>query len=371
MISMDQYRIFYFAAKLGNISKAAEVLFVSQPAISKSIKNLEEQSKCKLFIRSSKGVRLTSEGEILYNHIKTTFENLLSGERLLQRLVLREEGVVKIGISNTLCKFFLLPYIKSFHDKYPKIKIQVVNRSSTDTLVLMDEGLVDFVITSSAIQSDLYTVIDLVSIQDIFVTAKKSDSLNGEIPIEKLKQYPIMMLEKKNITREYIDTFLNKQQIVLIPEIEISSMEFLIEFAKIGLGIATVIKEFVLEDLKKELLYEINVTPAIPHRNIGIIYKNQIPIANAAKAFIEHLKELVHSRETYLEEKESNYGASETRIEIELETSIEIMKNRIVDILYSNKPSIYLYGSLVLDDFKPGCRDIEKSDRNAQATVQI
>lgn len=292
MISMDQYRIFYFTAKLGNISKTAEVLFVSQPAISKSIKNLENQSNCKLFIRSSKGVRLTSEGEMLYNHIKKAFENLLSGERLLQRLVHREEGIIKIGISNTLCKFFLLSYIKSFHDKYPKIKIQVINRSSTDTLVLMDEGLVDFVITSSTIKSDLYTIIDLISIQDIFVTDKKLDSLNGEIPIERLKQYPIMMLEKKNITREYIDAFLNKQRIILTPEIEISSMEFLIEFAKIGLGIATVIKEFILEDLKKGLLYEINVTPVIPERKIGIVYKNQIPISNATRAFIKHLRVL-------------------------------------------------------------------------------
>ncbi len=290
MIPTDLYRFFYYTAMFKNLTKAAEALYVSQPAVSKAIKNLEELSGCKLFIRRSSGVELTSEGELLYSHVKAAYERLMTGESVLERLSNVQEGIVRIGVSNTLCKYFLMPQIKSFHEKYPDIRIQIINRSSGDTLPMLNEGAVDMAITSRIPEAGHYDIVNLITIQDIFVANNRDGALSGKIPIDRLKQYPVMMLERGNTTRDYIDSFLTEHNITLSPEIEIGSIDFLIEFAKIGLGVAAVIKEFVLEDLHKGLVCEIKTYPEIPKREVSIILYRQIPASNAAKAFIEHLK---------------------------------------------------------------------------------
>jgi DNA-binding transcriptional LysR family regulator len=289
MIDAELYRVFYTVAGCGNISTAAGHLFVSQPAVSKSIKKLEDLTGCILFFRSSKGVRLTTEGQILFDYVKNGFEYLQNGEQVLKKIRKGEQGLVKVGISNTLCRYYFMPQLEEFHRKYPGIRISIINRTSMETLKLLEQGLIDFGIISLPRERSRFTYHELMTIQDVFVTGKQCPELREPVTLETISRYPLMMLEKDNVTRIYVDAYLAENQIVPRPEIEISSMDFLIEFARIGLGVALVIRNFIEEELRQGLLHEVPVAPAPPPRKIGIVMPKNLPLSIAAAAFIESI----------------------------------------------------------------------------------
>lgn len=287
MIDAELYRIFYIVAKHGTISAAAQALYVSQPAVTKSVQKLEDLTGCRLFHRSSKGVRLTTEGRILFDYVKNGFEHLESGERVLAKIRDKQEGTVRVGISNTLCKYLFIPHLEAFHKKYPGIRIIVVNRTSPETMKLLEQGHIDFGIISIPMDRSRFYFRELLTIQDIFVAGRRFPELRRPHSLSELADYPMMTLEKDNVTRAYIDAYLTANHVTLIPEIEVSSLEFLVEFARIGLGIAAVIGNFVQKELKKELLYEIPVTPAIPPRKVGVVTPGNLPLSIAAETFID------------------------------------------------------------------------------------
>jgi DNA-binding transcriptional LysR family regulator len=286
MIDAELYRVFYTVGEHGNISTAAGRLFVSQPAVSKSIKKLEDLTGCTLFFRSSKGVRLTTEGQILFEYVKNGFEHLQNGEQMLKKIRNKGKGLVKVGISTTLCRYYFMPHLEKFHQKYPGIRIIIVNRTSPETLKLLEQGLIDFGIISLPKERSRFTYHELLTIQDVFVTGKQYPELLGPVPLQTLIRYPLMMLEKDNVTRAYIDDYLTENKVVLQPEIEIGSMDFLIEFAKIGLGVALVIRNFIEEELHRGLLNEVPVTPAVQPRKVGIVQPKNLPLSIAAETFI-------------------------------------------------------------------------------------
>ena len=291
MIQTELYKTFYYVATYKNISKAARALYISQPAVSKSIKKLEALTKCILFNRNSKGVTLSTEGEILFEYVSKAFIYLENGEKTIERIRNKEDGIVKVSISNTLCKYFFLPYLKSFHNKYPNIKIQIVNHPSPSTLNLLDKSLIDFGIISIPNDKTNYKFIEIMTVHDIFVTSNRTYKKNTKVAVKEISKYPLMMLEKGNQTRLYLDNFLTVNNINITPEIEIGSMDYLIEFAKIGIGTACVFKEFVLNELKDNLLHQIPIYPEPEPRKIGIVLKKNISLSIAAKAFIEFIKD--------------------------------------------------------------------------------
>lgn len=289
MISTELYKVFYYVAMYKNITHAANELFTSQSAVSKSIKKLEQLTNCTLFIRSQKGVTLTSEGEILFEYVQKAFKYLLNGEKIIEKINNKEKGIVRVGISNTLCKYFFFPHLKKFHHSYPDISIKIMNQSSPNTYSLLDEGAIDFGIVSIPKNKSSYKYIELMSLNDIFVS--KEPYIKEKFPLEDLANQPLMLLDKENQTRIYIDDFLTTQGVFVNPEIEIGSMEFLIELAKIGIGTACVIKEFVTEELLNGMLYELPIMPKPSPRKIGVVIKEHLPISTASKTFIKFLEE--------------------------------------------------------------------------------
>lgn len=286
---METYYVFYIVAEYGNISKAAKKLFVSQPAVTKSIKNLEENLGIKLFNRNSKGVQLTEEGKVLYEYVKNAYIQIEKGEKIVKQLKNKSKGVVRIGISNTLCKYYFMPFLKGFHEKYPDIKIEITNRVTLETLELLEKGSLDCAIVSKVegVSSNLKFE-ELLKIQDIFVSKEKP--IKSVFPLEDLKKFPMLFLEKKNATRKYIDEYLLKNNVDLEIDIEISSMEFLVEFAKIGLGVASVIENFVVDELAKKELYKWEIEPAIEPRFIGLLYNEKTNLSIASQTFIDFMK---------------------------------------------------------------------------------
>lgn len=286
-MTTEQYKVFYKVAEHGSISKAAKVLFVSQPAVTKSVKTLENELDVQLFIRNPKGVTLTREGEILYDYVKEAFEQLELGEKRIRQLKGRTYGSVRIGISNILCKYFFIPHLKTFHERFPKLKIEIVNRTSPETLELLESGKIDCAIISEVGDRQRYKYHELMTIQDTFVAKIKPPK--PALSIKDLEEYPLLLLEKKNSTRQHYDEHFVENQGNVNVDIEISSMEFLIEFAKIGLGVSAVIYDFVQKELEEKSLYEWKVEPPLPPRSVGLLYKKGDSLSIASKTFIDFM----------------------------------------------------------------------------------
>lgn len=286
MIDAELYRVFYIVAMSGTVSAAAATLHVSQPAVSKSVRKLEELTGCTLFARSVKGVSLTTEGRILFEYVQNGFAHLQNGERILKKIREKGEGLVRVGISNTLCRYYFMPCLEEFHRRYPGIKIAIVNRTSPETLQLLEQGLIDFGIISIPRDTSGFFFRELLTIQDIFVAGNRFPELRSPQTLASLAGYPLMMMEKNNETRAYVDDWLADRQVVLQPEIEIGSLDFLIDFARIGLGVALVINNFVTEELRRGLFFEVPISPVIPPRKVGIVTPKNLPLSIAAETFI-------------------------------------------------------------------------------------
>ena len=298
--SLSCYRIFYTVAKTGNISKAAKDLYISQPAISKSIQKLEESMNCELFRRSSRGVSLTEEGELLYSHVKVAFETLALGEDRLRNSIELGVGHLKIGVSSTLCKYMLLPYLKEFIKLYPHINISITCQSTNDTLKLLEENKIDVGLIGKPESLKNIDFYYLAEIKDIFVATKdylRNLKARGVKEDRILQSSTIMLLDKNNMTRQYIDDYLQENHIVVQDSIDISSMDLLIEFAKISVGVACVIREFVKKELADGSLIEIPLGFPIHKREVGFAYKKSVKPSKSLELFVDFYKshELLHS----------------------------------------------------------------------------
>ena len=289
-MNLSSYRIFYAVANTGNISKAAKELYISQPAISKSIQKLEENIGVKLFERSSRGVTLTTEGELLYTHVKSAFETLTLGEDKLRRSIALGVGNLTIGVSSTLCKYILLPYLRDFIKKYPHINISIACHSTNHTLKLLEEGKLDIGLVG---KPEILRNIDFYpfqEVEDIFVAAKEylhNLKVRGVERHQILQSATLLLLDKENMTRQYIDGYFQTNHIIPQDTIEVSNMDLLIDMSKIGLGAGCVIRNFVRNELKAGTLLEIPLTIPIRKRMIGFAYNKEGKISKSLGRFIE------------------------------------------------------------------------------------
>ena len=291
--NLSSYRIFYTVANTGNISKAAKELYISQPAISKSIQKMEESVGCKLFSRSSRGVVLTDEGKLLYEHVSEAFETLTMGEEKLKRSIELGVGHLKIGVSSTLCKYLLLPYLKEFIRQNPHISISISCQSTNDTLKLLEDNKIDIGLIGKPENLKNIHFDFLEEIEDIFVAAKdylRNLKARGIQKDHILQSSTLMLLDKNNMTRQYIDDYLQENQIIIKDSIDISDMDLLIDFARIGVGVACVIKNFVREDLENGTLVEIPLGFPIHKREVGFAYKTTTKPSKSLAEFIHFYK---------------------------------------------------------------------------------
>jgi LysR family cyn operon transcriptional activator len=289
--NMEWYRVFYWTAKLGSLSRAAEQLFITQPAVSHSIRQLERKFGGRLFFRGPKGVSLTAEGEALFRYVEQAYHFLEMGEKKIAEMQQLLSGEIVIGAGDTLCKHFLLPQLSLFHQAYPAIKIQVMNRTSRETVRMLKEGKIDFGIVNLPIPDDRQIVIrESTPLQDGFVAgaAYKHLALTA-VALKELAKQPLLLLEKGSSTRHYIDEFARSCGCQLHPEIELGSIDLLVQFARSGLGIAYVILPFVQEQLNSGELYEIRLTTPVPERRVGIIYLRDMPLSASAQRLLAML----------------------------------------------------------------------------------
>ena len=294
--NLSSYRIFYTVANSGHISKAAKELYISQPAISKSIQKLAESVGCKLFSRSSRGVVLTEEGRLLYSHVSEAFENLTLGEEKLRRSIELGVGHLKIGVSTTLCKYLLLPYLKEFIREKPHISISISCQSTNETLKLLEDNKIDIGLIGKPGSLKNIHFDFLAEIEDSFVATKdylRNLRARGVAPDQILQNSTLMLLDKNNMTRQYIDDYFLNNEIHVKDYIDISEMDLLIEFARIGVGVGCVIKNFVKKDLEDGTLVEIPLKDPIAKREVGFAYNTNTRASKSLVEFINFYKKFL------------------------------------------------------------------------------
>jgi len=291
--NLEYYKNFYYVGTCKSFTSAAEQLCISQPAISQSIRQLENKLNCKLFVRNSKGVSLTNEGEVLYQCVKEGMEAFEKGEALLQKYKDFDSGEIRIGASDMTLQFFLLPYLEQFHEEYPNIKIKVTNAPTPETLENLATGKIDFGVVSSPFPiKDPFVVEEVMEIQDTFVVGSQMKELaEKEASLELLEQVPVICLEPNSSTRQYLDSFLLEHGVTLVPEFELATSDMIVQFALRNLGIGCVMKEFARSEIEKGELFEINFKQSIPPRHFSVVYNNGGMISLVSKKMLEMILE--------------------------------------------------------------------------------
>lgn len=292
--NLNLYYIFHTVAACRNISAAAKELYISQPAISKAISKLEQNLQTSLFIRNSRGVTLTEEGQYLYEQVKTAFSCIQNGEKRIRQMSELGVGHISIGVSTTLCKFILLPHLSQYIKNHPHMKIRISCQTSSETMHALETGSIDLGLLGLPEKLKGFVSTPLMEIHDTFVTTdsylKNLKIREGSRKDAAVKNAVFMMLNSENITRKYVEQYLDSLQMELSEIIEVGNMDLLIEFAKIDLGIACVIREFVEDELAKKELREVSLGKAIPKRDVGFVYSSGVSKENpAVPEFIEYI----------------------------------------------------------------------------------
>ncbi|WP_068505109.1 LysR family transcriptional regulator [Paenibacillus kribbensis] len=288
-INFELYKVFYITVKAGSMSNAAKELFTSQSAVSQSIKLLESKMGRKLFHRKAQGVTLTSEGKILFQYVEQSYELLQAAERKFEEFNNLDAGELRIAASTTACSNFLMEYLESYSLSYPNIEIFIKDQSTHMTVKQLESGEVDIGIINLDVKQDSLSVIGKIEIEDCFVVGERFRELSEtETSLRELvANYPINLLQKGLNTRNYIENVLASYELKVTPKAELSTMELLIEFAKKGLGVSCVIKDFIHEYVDREELFVIPIKENIPKRYLSIAVQKNLPLTSAAQKFIE------------------------------------------------------------------------------------
>lgn len=290
-VPLGLYKIFTEVARCQSFSQASKNLYITQPAVSQAIMQLEKELEVRLFTRNFKGVRLTREGEMLYEYAYSAIKLIDAGEKKIMETQNLLSGELQIGVGDTISRYYLLPYLERFHKEYPAIKLKIINRTTTKLCDKIKSGAIDLAICNLPIKDSGIEVRHCMKVHDIFVGGENYKQYAKEtLSIEALSKLPLILLDRNSISRRYIEQFMLKKGIQIQSDIELGAHDLLLEFAKINLGVSCVIKEFSKEYLEKGELYELKLEEAIPARYIGACYLKSAPLSPAALAFIEGLQ---------------------------------------------------------------------------------
>ena len=289
-INYELYRVFYHVATTLSFSEASKQLFISQSAVSQSIKVLEKKLDQPLFIRSTKKVQLTPEGEILLRHVEPAMNLIRKGESQLLEAHSLGGGQLRIGASDTICRYYLVPYLKRFHQEFPGVHIKVTNHTSIDCAKALENGEVDFIVVNfpnSALTGDLETR-TIYEFHDVFIANPAAFPLmDQKLTFAQLLKQPIMMLDRRSTTSEFLHHIFQKNQLDLVPEIELSSNDLLIDLARIGLGIAFV-PDYCLPKRCRDL-FVLELAQSLPARQLMVVSSPYAPVSQAARQFMDML----------------------------------------------------------------------------------
>lgn len=291
-INLEYYRVFYSVCLCGGITAAAEALCISQPAVSQAVRQLERALSCRLFLRTSRGVRLTKEGEVLFSYVRKGIESLDDGEAMLRRIQNLETGEIRIGASDMTLQFYLLPYLERFHETYPGIKVHVSNGPTPETLRVLGDGRLDFGIVSTPFESlPGVRSIPVCSVENCFIAGPKYRGLleGRELAYGELRQYPCIFLEKNTSTRRFMDEYLSQRDVRLEPEFELATSDMILQFVRRNLGIGCLMEGFAREAIAQGDVFPLKFQEEMPSRSFCLVTSEKSCMSAAASLLFARL----------------------------------------------------------------------------------
>ena len=289
--NMDLYRTFLEAASCGSFSGAAAKLFISQPAVSGEIGQLEQELGVKLFFRTGRGVKLTPEGEVLLEFVQRGIAFLESGEEKLREAAALEGGVMRVGASDMTLRFYLLDHLERFRREHPRVKLTVTNAPTPRSLASLKAGMIDFCVISEPAEADGdIEMIPVREIEDIMVASPELGLGDELLHFDQLEGEVQLMLEPGTSTRSFVEAWLKKcgaPMRLLEPDIELATSDLVLEFARRGMGVATIVEDFAREDIEAGRLERLKLAEPFPRRRFLLCYLKRVPLSAATKAFIK------------------------------------------------------------------------------------
>lgn len=283
--SLDLYRVFAAVYEKRSFSEAARQLFVTQSAVSQSVKQLETMLGIQLFLRGKREVTPSVEARQLYAMIAPAIGTICEAEERIERFKRLQEGFLRVGAADTVARHFLLPYLKRWNELHPGVRLQVVNRTSTEAFSLLSAGKLDVAFVNSPVDNSKFSVKKCLELHDVFIAGNAFSELKGKtITRKELCSYPLIMLEKLSNTRRSIDEELMRSGIVLNPEIDLGCHDLLVDFARINLGISCVTREFAAIDGE---LFELKLDEPLPVRELDLCWVDAGNLSEAKKKFID------------------------------------------------------------------------------------
>ena len=300
-VDLNLYKIFLCVAECGSISKASEVLYVSQPAVSYSIKTLESRLGCKLFNRTAKGVELTAEANKLLYYIQSAYNILTTGVKMLNDSTELTYGEIRLGVQTHVGTFLLSKYIQKFNEEYPGIKFSITNKSKNEMIEMLEKRMLDLVIDTYPITSTREEVIisELLKVQNYLVGNEKYKELSKKrnIPIEDIQKYPLLLPPMSTSTRQFLEKSISDRIDKLEPLVEVATTEVMLDLVIRGLGIGYFSKPSVQELIKQGVLNRINVDIDLPKNTLCVAYIDEF-LSSAPKKFLELIREGVNQEKT-------------------------------------------------------------------------
>ena len=291
MVNLDLYRVFYTVAKSGSLTKAAEELYISQPAVSRSIKQLETQLGVSLFTRTHRGMALSAQGgKVIFNEVERALSLLNEAENRIEEMKNSATGVIRIGASDTIFEYFLADKIVEFHERFPAVKFELTADFTPDTIEKLkaDKCDVAFVNLPISPDPDLKLYGNCMRLNDVFVVGEKYKEL-AETPVSltELKNYPLILMDQNTVARRSLSNFLSSLGVDLQPSIEVGGWDFMKRLVMRGMGVGVIPREYAASQLQNGSLFEIKTDPTLPVRSVGMLLPKNAPISYALHSFIE------------------------------------------------------------------------------------
>ncbi|MBQ8686033.1 MAG: LysR family transcriptional regulator [Clostridia bacterium] len=291
MVNLDLYRVFYTVAKSGSLTKAAEELYISQPAVSRSIKQLETQLGVNLFTRTHRGMTLSAQGgKVIFAEVERALNLLEEAENRIAEMKNSATGTVRIGASDTIFEYFLADKIVEFHERFPAVKIELTADFTPDTIEKLKSDKCDVAFVNLPITADPELKLhgNCMRLNDIFITSDKFPELTkGVVPLSKLKNYPLILMDENTVARRSLENFLSSVGISFQPAIEVGSWDLMKRLVTSGMGIGVVPREYTTRRLEEKQLFEIQTDLKLPVRSVGILLLKNAPVSYALHCFIE------------------------------------------------------------------------------------
>lgn len=290
MVNLELYRVFYTVAKLGSSTRAAEELFISQPAVSQAVKQLETQLGIPLFNRTHMGMELSPQGgKLIFKQVEQALKLLDEAESTLMEMQTTATGTVRIGATDAIFSNVLADKIVAFNRKYPAVKIELITGTTPETLEQLKEKKCDVGFVNLPVEDKDVNFTGMVAhLSDIFVAGEKFAHIKGkQVELANLHEYPLLMIESNTVARRSLSSYTQTLGIQLSPDIEVENWDLMLKFAKNGMGIGCVPREYAKAMLDSGELFEVNVVPSLPVRGVGIALPKSTPVSYALKQFID------------------------------------------------------------------------------------